>query len=294
MPTSNQKIDSVPLCSYTSYIPQHNIHTQLPATMDLHLTAPAKIEAFTTLFHSIKQITQNINIQFTAERMFIQTMDSARISILEVTLPCTWFNAYTCANPVTVGVHAHMLYKILSAAKKDHTIRIQYDADADALTIVMTTNQAANGSFEQQFTAPLMDIEEDTLDIPDMDYQVDMIMPSVVFSGMIQQLRNFGESLDIRCNETTNSWTAMTRETQERMSVNIKMDDLDEFAIDEACDLSLSFALTHLTYVSSYSKIAKNVYIKLHGEFPLRLDYPLEDDGMIRYYLAPKIGDNDA
>jgi len=272
--------------------------------MNVLLNHPSKIEAFTTIFQSIRNLTQTINIQFNADRMYVQTMDSARISILEVCLAASWFGEYTCAQPVSLGINVQILHKILSTAKKDHSIRILYNTEeeSDLLTVEMKTMQATNGSFDQQFTCPLVDLEEEVLTIPEIEYRAEMSMPSSIFSTMIQQLRGFGESLDIRCNETANTWTSTSQENNERMSVNIKMDDLDEFSIDEDAQMQMSFALTQLMYVSSYGKLAKNVYIKLHEDYPLRLDYPLPSDSsdssqhtpdcMVRYYLAPKISDD--
>ena len=76
------------------------------------------------------------------------------------------------------------------------------------------------------------------------------------------------------------------------MSVEVNIDDLHEFAIEENCDLTLEFALQYLQNVGAYSKISKNVTVKMHADYPLRLDFPLEDDGYILYYLAPKINED--
>lgn len=261
--------------------------------MEILLEHPGKIESFTTIFLSMKSITQSVNVHFNEDRMYVQTMDAARVSILEVTLPKEWFDAYSCSESVTIGVSTIAIHKILSTAKKDHSIRIKWERDTDSLDIIMTSTQENHRSFEQQFTCPLMDIEEEVMAIPTMEYHIEMTMSSLIFSSVIKQLREFGDCLDIRCNEEVNSWTAMAKENRESMSVNIKIDDIDEFVTDEGADLVLSFALNYLTYVSPYSKISKNVTVRLHSEFPLRLDYTLDNGGVIYYYLAPKVREDE-
>jgi proliferating cell nuclear antigen PCNA len=161
------------------------------------------------------------------------------------------------------------------------------------------SNGGSNGtngssSFERHFETPLMDIETECVTIPEMEYQVEMSLSSTIFATIIHQLRGFGNNLEIRCNETVNRWTATTQESGS-MSVDMKIDDLNEFAIEEACDLSLEFALQYLANVGSYSKICKNVHLKMHADFPLRLDYPLDTDtdANIKFYLAPKIREDE-
>ena len=133
--------------------------------MNVLLNTPAKVDAFSAIFQSIRNLTQSVNIQFNDERMYVQTMDSGRISILEVSLPCSWFGEYTCAQPVSLGVNVAIFHKILSTAKKDHSIRIHYHAEdqSDTLTVEMKSTQAAHGSFDQQFSCPLVDLEEEVL-----------------------------------------------------------------------------------------------------------------------------------
>ena len=75
------------------------------------------------------------------------------------------------------------------------------------------------------------------------------------------------------------------------MAVNVRMDDLTEFAIEEECNLDLTFGLQYLQNICNYGKITKQVQIKLHGDYPLRIDYPLDNDGFVKYFLAPKMND---
>lgn len=261
--------------------------------MNILIQNPAKIDIFTILFQNMKHFSENINLQFTPEHLYVQTMDSARISILEFCLPNTWFCEYECVESITLGIHSGILYKILAAREKDQSIRIQYKPDnTDKLFVHMCSVDTEKNSFERHFETPLMDIETDCVTIPEMDYQVEMSLSSTIFSTIIHQLRGFGDNLEIQCNETVNRWTATTQESGS-MSVDMKIDDLNEFAIEEGCHLSLEFALQYLANIGSYSKICKNVHLKMHADFPLRLDYPLdtENNAYIKYYLAPKLSE---
>ena len=262
--------------------------------MNITIQQSAKAEVFTTLFQNMKHFSEHINVQFTPEHMYIQTMDSARISILEVKLPKKWFTTYTCEQSIVLGVPSQILYKILATRDKDQSIQIHVeDSNTDTLLVDMCSIPGKNktGCFERHFVMPLMDIEMDCVQVPDLEYQVEMCLSATIFTTMIHQLRGFGDNLRIHCNEEQNQWTSTTQENGS-MSVEVNIDDLHEFEIEENCDLTLEFALQYLQNVGAYSKISKNMTVKMHADYPLRLDFPLEDDGYIIYYLAPKINED--
>ena len=73
------------------------------------------------------------------------------------------------------------------------------------------------------------------------------------------------------------------------MAVEIAIDDLTEFAIEENCELELSFSLLQLCLISAFGKVAKEATVHLHKEYPLRVDFVGHEGITIQYFLAPKI-----
>jgi proliferating cell nuclear antigen len=145
--------------------------------------------------------------------------------------------------------------------------------------------------FHRRFQAPLMDIEVEHLSIPVIDYQAEMCMKSLSFSTMIQQLKGFSETVNIKCNEELIEFISDSSDTGS-MTVEIPIDELVEFSIEEDCQLDMSFALSYLHQVCSYGKIIPQVQLKFHSDYPLLLEYVAGDGGSIKYFLAPKINDD--
>ena len=76
------------------------------------------------------------------------------------------------------------------------------------------------------------------------------------------------------------------------MTVDIPIDDIISFAIEEGENLHLSFSLNHLHNICCYSKIAQNMDIGLKRDCPIKITYQLgEDNCYITFYLAPKINE---
>ena len=128
--------------------------------MNITITNSAKADLFGSLFQHIRLFTEHINITFDKERMFMQSMDSARVSVFELTLPYTWFDVYehTSAGPITLGIPATMLFKILNTRDKIQETQIIYDeSDNDKLFVNFSSNNAS--VFNKRFELPLIDLE---------------------------------------------------------------------------------------------------------------------------------------
>ena len=66
-------------------------------------------------------------------------------------------------------------------------------------------------------------------------------------------------------------------------------------AVSLKCEdqVNLSFALRYLTMFNKASTLRNVVDIKLSNEAPLTVQYKIEEFGTLKFYLAPKITDDE-
>ena len=270
--------------------------------MNLSLSNPVKAEHFTSIFQHMKLFTDQICILFEKKGIYVQTMDNTRVSIFELTIPSEWFDSYCHKenSAITIGLSSSLLFKILNTRDKAQSIHIEYNTD-DKLAIKFTcVNNQNSGDkkpetktvYDKHFEIPLIDISEEHMEIPEIDFQAEILLPSSIFASIIQQLKLFGESLDIQCNEEKIMLCSNSIENG-KMFVEINIDDIEEFSINEGENIELSYSLNYLNNICLYHKIAKNIEIKLCDQYPMRIYYDLGDGAKIVFYLAPKISDDD-
>lgn len=250
-----------------------------------------KANMFSSLFQHVKVFTEQINIMFETGRMYIQTMDSSRISIFEIEIPNHWFDSFLLENnnPICIGIHVSILYKILSIRDTRQIIELSLDKDLEHLFIHFTSENKT--VFDKHFELPLIDIESELMAIPIFETQADLTMCSTNFANIVNQLKIFGDTLIVECTEEKVGLTSTSQESG-KMYVDISIDDLNSFAINDGQQLSMSFSLTYLYNICLYHKIAKDVEIKFTESYPLKITYYLGDENAkISFYLAPKIED---
>ncbi len=62
-------------------------------------------------------------------------------------------------------------------------------------------------------------------------------------------------------------------------------------AIELNTPVSLQFSLKYLNHFAKATPLSKQVVLSLSSDVPLSVEYKIGDHGFIKYYLAPKIGD---
>jgi proliferating cell nuclear antigen len=264
--------------------------------MNIQIQQLQKAEIFTGLFQHVKAFTDHINIMFEKDRMYIQTMDSAHVSIIEMELPASWFDAYELKQPgtLTIGISSSMLYRVLASREKTQSITIACDSGGDILMLNFDSENKAE--FAKHFELPLMEIDTDLMAIPEITHQAEFILSSPHFASIITQLQMFGDNMDIECGEEKIMLTANSPD-QGKMFVEIKIDDLTTFIIDEGGKLKLSYSLQYLHNICLYHKLAKEIEIKLSAAYPIQIIYDLGgehgNNAKIKFYLAPKINDEE-
>ena len=277
--------------------------------MDMLIQTPAKCELFTALFQHIKFMTEHINIVFEKRRMYVQCMDNSHVAIMELTLPSEWFDRYdhqSAAN-ITIGVNVGIFYRILSSREKTQQIHVMYSCEnTDSLAFHLTSD--SKSEFDKHFEMPLIDIDTECMHIPEIDHQAELTLSSSQFAGIINQLKMFGDTLDILCSEDK-IMLASHSHNQGKMFVEIDIEDLASFAIEEGGQMNLSFSLGYLHNILQYHKVAKEVSLGFSDSMPMLVRYtltqgstqgstqgltegPNDAAAVLAFYLAPKISED--
>lgn len=285
--------------------------------MEIIINDHVKAECFATIFQNVKCFTELINISFTEEGLSFQTMDTSHVSIVELTIPKEWFSQYTCSQNVVLGINVSILHKILAVKEKTHILKIIYEASADTLEIhflnlenIVEEEKKEDvpekkgkktkkekvpkvlemKTYEKHFEIPLVDMDMERMEIPQIEYEAEFSLASTNFSNIVTQLRMFGDTMEIQCSEQQIILYTHSNESG-KMSVEISVDDLTEFAINEGQELKLSFSLIYLNHICGFNRLTKDIEIKICNDYPLCAVYKLSEGALIRFFLAPKMED---
>lgn len=227
--------------------------------------------------------------------MSLQAMDTSHVSLVQVTLNSQGFEHYRCDRPMTLGFDTGMIAKILKCAGNDDAITMKAGGnDADKITFMF---ESSNGDRVSDFELKLMDIDQEQLGIPDTEYKCTIQMPSGEFQRIVRDLQVLGDSCQISVTKEGCRFSV----SGENGSGNILIkqsasSDKDEehVIINMEEPVDLTFSQRYLNFFTKATSLGPTVILSLSPEVPIVVEYPIEGLGSVKYYLAPKIDDDDA
>ena len=265
--------------------------------MKLSIENKSKLEMFVALFQLLKNWSTQLNLQFEPDQLYIQTMDKSHICLSNIVIKASWFNEYFVEEATSISVDTGSFATMMNYAVKHNKVDIIFN-DADKLFINLTSatngttaSSPANttGNFDHFFELPLMDVEQENLSIPTVDYDVEFSMDSKKFTDLISELMVFGPNLNIICTEELLEFNS-SGDTG-KLKVNIPIDSLNEFAISEGEKLDISYSLAHIGKMCLSTKLGGEIGVGISAEYPMSLKYSLGEESMVAFFVAPKIAD---
>ncbi|KAL2239513.1 UNVERIFIED_CONTAM: Proliferating cell nuclear antigen [Sesamum indicum] len=146
------------------------------------------------------------------------------------------------------------------------------------------------------FEMKLMDIDSEHLGIPEAEYHAIVRMPSAEFARICKDLSSIGDTVVISV--TKEGVKFSTRGDIGTANVvcrqNTTVDKPEEATVIEMNEpVSLTFALRYLNSFTKATPLSNTVTISLSSELPVVVEYKIAEMGYVRFYLAPKIEEDD-
>ncbi|KAI1828586.1 proliferating cell nuclear antigen [Xylaria intraflava] len=242
---------------------------------------------------AIKDLVQDCNFDCNDSGIALQAMDNSHVALVSMLLKAESFEPYRCDRNIALGVNLVSLTKVLRALQNDDLVTLKAEDAPDSLNITFESSTADRIS---EYDLKLMDIDQEHLGIPDTEYAATVTMPSTEFKRICQDLQAMSESVKIEatkdgikfsCNGDIGNGAVTLRNYQnvdkEHLNVDIELTE----------PVSLTFSLKYLVNFCKAQPLSDRVKICLSNEVPLLVEYLVTGTSYLRFYLAPKIGDEE-
>lgn len=251
-----------------------------------------KCDSFVHIFQHLKLFSQNVNLRFDEDKLFVQGMDGSHVSVFELKISSSWFDEYKVTKSEVIGINSNILFKILNTRAMNQIICLKINDDI--FEVDLENGENKKDDFNKYFKVPTIDMDSETLTIPESEYDLNLTMNSKKFKSIIDQLSSFGDSLDIT---NTNEMIHAKSESPEEGSMNIEIDlnELEGYEFSEDTQINASYSIKYIQNMTQFVKISKNVQIFITNDMPIQISYSIDDsesENYIRFFLAPKIQDD--
>jgi len=140
-----------------------------------------------------------------------------------------------------------------------------------------------------------MDLDIEHLSVPDASYDVNVRLSSSEFQRICRDLQNISESVTISAIKDCLKFAAQGEIANGSVLVrqNASVDDKIATQINMVQPASLGLSLKFLNMFTKATSLSDHVILGLSDGVPMLVEYPIDDLGYLRFYLAPKVGDDD-
>ncbi|MBA0609302.1 hypothetical protein Godav_021379 [Gossypium davidsonii] len=255
------------------------------------------------VLEAIKDLVNDANFDCSATGFSLQAMDSSHVALVALLLRSEGFEHYRCDRNISMGMNLGNMSKMLKCAGNDDIITIKADDGSDTVTFMFESPSKSSTSlgFAAQdkisdFEMKLMDIDSEHLGIPEAEYHAIVRMPSAEFARICKDLASIGDTVVISV--TKEGVKFSTRGDIGTANIvlrqNTTVDKPEEATIIEMNEpVSLTFALRYMNSFTKATPLSNTVTISLSSELPVVVEYKIAEMGYVRFYLAPKIEEDE-
>lgn len=268
---------------------------------------------------AIKDLLNEVQFDCTENAITLQAMDSSHVALVTLRLNSTGFETYRCDRSTNLGMNLTHFAKIVKCAGNDDTLCLRFQDDADTVTMLFENHSLDRQS---EYELKLMDMDNEHLGIPEQDYNCVVTLPAGEFQRICRDLAQFGDSLSVAATKSD----IMFSTKGEIGSGKIRLcqtastdDDKRKVEILVKEPVNINFAVKYLNHFTKATPLSSTVTLSMSNDVPIVVEYPIysttaeededakedkkkarasksgavEEIGHIRFYLAPKVDDDD-
>lgn len=274
------------------------------------------------LVECINALVNEANFNCSPGGLSIQAMDSSHVALVHVLLRDDCFVKYQCERNTVLGINLASMSKVLKIVEGTDSLALRHDEDSDVITL---TSENTEKTRRCEYQLKLLEIESESLGIPEMDYRSTVTLSSNEFSKIVRDMTVFGDIVTIAISKEgvkfssagfvgqgytflqasglTDRTTAGVKSEIKAESMHVddeeilpsrkhaKVDSAEAIGVEVQTDepITLSFAIRFMNILAKGSTLSDRVTLKFAKDSPCMVEYGIDNVGYLRYYLAPKV-----
>jgi|SRR3990172_2890088 len=240
------------------------------------------------LTEALKDLISDVNFTFNTETFGILKMNSNHSLLIHLVLYAEEFDKYYIQEPFIAGLNAPLLYKCLKTITSNDILRLTISRN-DPNTLVVMISNAEKGHFNT-FDIPLLDINEDDIQVPEWDFSFMVTMDPNDFQKIVRDQKNLG----IEMVKVTYSKNCLQFEGQGEVKTKaIRQPGKDKLTIEtkeksEVVGIYQGiFELDKMVKFTKCTPGSEEVKLLLMNDYPMVFIYDTGSLGQVKLCLAP-------
>lgn len=247
--------------------------------MKLVLSNKDKVAKFRNIFKYINSISKEVLLTVKGDGLYTQGLDTANICLFDINIKSDWFDKFEFDKKdpehFLVGLSCELMFKLFSCIRDGQQLEIILNPDKSDYMFVNFIN---SNDMDKSFEIRLIDIDPNHLEVPIEEAELDLLIETVEFKRLINEMALFSNNVDFVCNSDGDHLELTgTGDLTGKMTVKIKDENVKYFGILEDTNLKVRFDTKYLQDISNLEKITPYLHISCSNNKPIIINYIIDD-----------------
>jgi proliferating cell nuclear antigen len=248
--------------------------------------------AIRTLFEALKEVLVDVNITFDEEGMKIMALDPSRVAVIHLKLVSKSFIHYECNKPRKIGVNLSSLYKLIKLSGNNDVLTMFIESASSSYEPklhIIIENKNTNTKIHSKLK--LIDIDEDILEIPDVDVDSVITMPSSYFQKICRDLSVISDTLNIKSEGNVFTMSAKGDIGETSVVLGGSQTETGVVFSKEAEKIEGNYDIKYLNLFTKSTSLCGQIELYLKQDYPIVLLYSVANLGSLKYVLSPSLNE---
>ena len=246
--------------------------------------------AIRTLFEVLKEIVHDVSLRVDPTGVKLLTLDGARCALVYMRLRADAFEEFRCDGTFTLGLNMSSMFKLVKTSGSHDTITLYMDAATNNELGIKIQNAEKNSVTD--FKVKLLDVDDEIITLPDVEFDNVITMPSAFFQRLCRDMLNLSDTMTIKstgnqlilgCAGDFARQETIIGEADAGMSMQARSDKVIEG----------KFSLKYLALFCKAANLSNTIELFLKDQYPLILKYNVASLGELKFCVAPRVDGDD-
>lgn len=243
---------------------------------------------FRILIEALKDILNDINIEFTPDGMKISTIDGSLTVLVHLKLFAQKFESYFCKHKIIIGVNMTNLYRLIKTMSNDDILTL-YILENDISHLGMTfENSKLNTIWEHRLKT--FDMNDESFGNPEAEFSSIITLPSQLFQKIIRDMNSLLDIIEIISVKNQLIFRGTGDYSENKVTICENCDSMTFIQNDEPDEIIQGYySLKELILFTKCTNLCPSIELYLKNNFPIIVKYTVGDLGEIKLALTPKV-----
>lgn len=231
---------------------------------------------------AISALVDEATFNLTSEGITLRSMDPSHVAMIDIKWPKVAFKEYSSQENLKIRINIGGMLKLLKRVKSEEILELGYNSETRKV------NMTISGAVKKNYIIPTLEMAEEETPTPKLDFKSSIKITSNTLREIIEDLQEVSDNINLEANKDCFIASATTSVSSAKIEIEKGSEALIDLNVEES-----SKSTFNLNYLAEMVKAGSNTSeisnIQFSTNMPIRLEFPLTENGSLSYYLAPRI-----